>query len=103
MPGSIDAAQFKEMLKKNNVVLIDVRTPEEFSQGHIPGARMIDYLQTETFRKELNRLDKNKTYLLYCRSGNRSKQAMQEMIQSGFKNVYELKGGIKSWPGELVK
>ncbi len=80
-------------------VIIDVRTPEEFADGHIENAVNIDYY-SETFRDELNRLGKNKTYLIYCRSGTRSGSALSIMEELNFGEVYNMSGGIIAWNGE---
>jgi rhodanese-related sulfurtransferase len=84
-----------------NVVVLDVRTPEEFSGGHIPGAKNIDVLQEEQFRKQVLALPKDKTYLVYCRSGKRSFTALQLMKENGFADVKHLKTGISGWDGPV--
>jgi rhodanese-related sulfurtransferase len=80
-------------------VIIDVRTPEEFVQGHIEKASNLDY-QSETFRDELNKLDKDKTYLIYCGSGGRSAGALAIMEELGFMEAYNMLGGISQWQAE---
>ncbi len=97
-------AQEAFILMQNNqynpdFVIIDVRTPEEFAEGHVEKAINIDYY-SETFRDELNNLDKNKTYLVYCRSGNRSGNALNIMAELNFKEVYNMSGGIIAWNAE---
>ncbi len=77
-------------------VIIDVRTPEEFAEGHIANATNIDF-RSETFPDELNNLDKNKTYLIYCRSGGRSGNALDIMEELNFREVYNMSGGISQW------
>ena len=77
-------------------MLIDVRTPAEFASGSIKNAKNIDVLSPD-FKKQLNSLDKEKEYFLFCRSGNRSGQGCSTMAEQGFK-VYNLKGGIDAWP-----
>ena len=79
-----------------DIILIDIRTVEEFNSGKIAGATNIDFYSA-SFRSELDLLDKNKTYLIYCRSGSRSSQAMNIMKSLGFSEVYELNGGINTW------
>ena len=79
-----------------NFVIIDVRTPEEYAGGHIEKAINLDYY-SETFEDELNQLDKDKTYLIYCRSGNRSGKALDVMAEFGFREVYNMLGGIVQW------
>lgn len=82
-------------------VLLDVRTPEEFSVGHIQSAINIDF-QNQSFLSDIKNLDNSKTYFVYCRSGNRSGKAISIMKENGFKNIYELQGGILS-SSELIK
>ena len=77
-------------------VILDVRTPEEFADGHIENAINLDYY-SETFRDDLNKLDKNKKYLIYCRSGNRSGKALNIMEELNFREVYNMVGGIIAW------
>ncbi len=80
-------------------VILDVRTPEEFADGHIENAIIIDYY-SETFRDDVNKLDKNKMYLIYCRSGNRSGSALNIMEELNFSEVYNMTGGIIQWNNE---
>jgi rhodanese-related sulfurtransferase len=89
-------AQFEKMSTKKKSMVVDVRTPEEVSEGHLIGALNINFLG-ENFANEIQHLDKKKTYLLYCRSGNRTRKAADLMQKSGFKNVYMLEGGITAW------
>lgn len=90
---------FSQTAKQSDVTLIDVRTKEEFDAGHISGAENIDFY-AEKFADNLNKLDKDKKYAIYCRSGNRTGQTMELMKQLGFKNVSELKNGIVAWQGD---
>ncbi len=80
-------------------IIIDVRTPEEFAEGHVEDAIIIDFY-SESFRSEVNALDKNKTYLIYCRSGGRSGKALKIMVELGFTEVYNMAGGIVDWKAE---
>lgn len=88
---------FAQKLKDSNMVLLDVRTVEEFAEGHLEGAMQYDYYETESFKGMLEGLDKSKTYLIYCRSGSRSGNAMSMMQSMGFSSVYNLDGGILAW------
>ena len=92
-----------ELIQRNqgnqDFTIIDIRTPEEFDEGHIENAINIDFY-SETFKEDLDKLDKNKTYFIYCRSGNRSGRAMPIMKVLGFKEVYNLSVGIKEWIAE---
>jgi rhodanese-related sulfurtransferase len=95
----IPAATFEKMLKKKKNMLIDVRTPEEMAEGQIENASNLDFLD-ESFPEKIETLNKNKTYLLYCRTGKRTAKAGALMKAAGFKNVYILDGGITSWREE---
>jgi len=76
--------------------IIDVRTPEEFAEGHLENATNIDFY-SQTFRDKINQQDKDKTYLIYCRSGKRSASALEIMAELGFREAYNLLGGIIDW------
>ncbi len=80
-------------------VILDVRTAGEFAEGHIENALNIDYY-SETFEDELNQLDKTKTYLAYCRSGGRSRSAVDIMEEPNFREIYHMPGGIIQWQAE---
>ena len=82
-------------------VIIDVRTDDEFSTGYIGGAVNIDFYMRNEFISEIDKLDKSKSYFIYCKSGGRSGQTCELMKQKGFKKVYNLEGGILGWTGEL--
>ena len=79
-----------------NFVILDVRTPEEYAAGHIEKSINLDYY-SEIFKDDLSKLDKNKTYLIYCRSGRRSEGALDIMEELGFGEVYNMLGGILQW------
>ena len=80
-------------------MVLDVRTPGEFTRGHLEGAVLVDY-RSPGFRKELESQDRTKTYLVYCRTGNRSGGALKIMKELGFRSYYHLEGGIKMWQEE---
>ena len=86
-----------------NAVILDVRTKEEFSEGFIANAINIDIQSGQDFVTEIETLDKNKKYYVYCRSGMRSAKACEIMNQLGFENTYSLIGGITEWDGEIVE
>ena len=77
-------------------IIIDVRTPEEFAEEYIENAINTDFY-SETFQDELSNLDKDKTYLIYCRSGGRSGNALNIMAELNFREVYNISGGIIAW------
>lgn len=86
----------KDLLSKG-YTLLDIRTIAEYNEGHINGAKEIDYYQTQSFSDYLDSLDKNKKYLIYCHTGRRSGLALEIFKQKGFKNVSDLSGGYNSW------
>jgi len=94
---SNDAASLiKEHEGSNSFVILDVRTPEERGEGCIEDSITADFY-SPTFKTELGKLDKAKTYLVYCRSGRRSADSLEMMQSMGFVNVYNLEGGINGW------
>ncbi len=93
-----DAATFRKLWKEKKGILLDVRTPGEFKQGHVPGALEIDFL-SDDFVDKVSKLDKDTTYLIYCRSGHRSHQAGTKMKELGYK-VVNLEGGFLQWQEE---
>ena len=89
------------MNTQENYIILDVRTPGEFAEGHIKGA--VNLPNEDISSKNLDLLpEKDQLILVYCRSGNRSKQASQKLAQLGYTQIKEF-GGIRSWPGEIVK
>ena len=94
---TVSQKKFQRLMKKKNTVLLDVRSTDEYKDGHIPGALQIDVLIREDFKKQVATLDKGKRYLVYCRSGKRSKEAMELMKGSGFTKLYDLEGGFSKW------
>jgi len=96
--GAIDlgVSEFSTKVAEAGVITLDVRTPIEFAEGHIEGARLIDF-QSGNFENEIAALDKNATYAVYCRSGNRSGQAVKVMQDAGFINVFNMNGGVIDW------
>ena len=96
--GAIDlgVSEFSAKAAEAAVITVDVRTPGEFMTGHIQGAQNIDF-ESGSFDSQIETLDKNGTYAVYCRSGNRSGQAVKVMQDAGFKNIYNLNGGVIDW------
>ncbi len=79
-------------------IVLDVRTPEEYAQWHLPEKTPMNLdFYAPDFRERLSRLDRGKTYLVYCRTGHRSGETVQMMRELGFRKVYELEGGIVAW------
>ena len=98
---SVDIDEFKTEISKSGVQLVDVRTAQEYSEGHIPGAMNIDVNATD-FEEKIKALDKKENVAIYCRSGRRSKMAANKMTAAGFK-VIELNTGFLSWDGAVEK
>ena len=83
-------------LKSVNHTIIDIRTPREYGNGHIEGAININLFDKD-FLNQLSKYDKEQPIFIYCRSGNRTSTASKKMVNTGFKQVYDLQGGIKNW------
>lgn len=92
----LNGSEFKEKSILTRGVLVDVRTASEVREGTIKGAKHIDFM-SPNFKNEFSRLDKGKTYFLFCRSGSRSGQACNMLSKEGYQ-VYNLKRGIADWP-----
>lgn len=97
----LSTAEFGKLLSDTTILLIDVRTPDEYKSGHIPGAKNID-VKNWSFDQEIGKLDSCRPVAVYCRSGMRSTMAAVKLTQKGFK-VFELEKGINSWTGEKEK
>ena len=97
----ISAEEAYEMMVSQEVVIVDVRTPEEYDGGHIPNAILVPNESIGDVMPEALP-DKEATLLIYCRSGRRSKEASEKLLKLGYKSIYEF-GGIIDWPYELVK
>lgn len=96
-PGEVAA-----VLKNEKALLLDVRTPEEVANGIINGTTLFADIKSSAFEAQIAALDKNKAYVVYCRSGARSNQAAQYMLSQGFTRVYNLEGGVLRWPAPLT-
>ena len=92
----ITQEEFKELITKGNTLVIDVRTPVEFSEAHIQNAINIDYF-SKSFSETISKLDKQKTILVYCAAGGRSTSACLDFKKLGFKKVFNLIGGYDDW------
>lgn len=92
----IDPNEFQKLAKNPDNIILDVRTPKEFHVGRIRGAVNID-VQAADFNKKVAQLDKSKTCLIYCRTGIRGGTAAKKMHEAGFKDLYNLDGGIAAW------
>lgn len=92
----LNKSDFKKAIAGQNVQLLDVRTPEEFSEGFIEGAININ-IYDKTFADKISKLDKSKPVYVYCRSGARSQSAAKQMQQLGFTSIIDLKGGYLNY------
>ncbi len=91
----ISVVEAKEMIVRNkknaDFVILDVRTPEEFAEEHLSGAVNID-IHEDDFPEKIDKLDRKKTYLVHCKSGGRSRAAVELMLEMGFSKVYNVRG-----------
>lgn len=95
----IKTDEFKKRVEEGGYELIDLRTPEEFANGHLEGAYNIDFTSPE-IHALIEKLDKEKKYLLYCRTGNKSGQTLDIMKEKEFVEAYNMLGGINEWNDE---
>ncbi|MBD5198766.1 MAG: rhodanese-like domain-containing protein [Bacteroidales bacterium] len=93
---NMTVAEFADYLKNDDIQLLDVRTPDEFSEGHISGAMNIDWYDDNFINDAVKSLDKTRPIAIYCRSGKRSAAAAQKLTEKGYK-VTNLTGGIIAW------
>ena len=100
---AISAKEAAELIDKHDeeseFVILDIRTPGEFKSGHLAESVLIDFY-SQTFAENLSRLNKEKTYLIYCRSGNRSSKSLEILKKLKFQKVYHMASGIRSWQSE---
>ncbi len=100
---AVSAKEAADLIDKHNgdneFAVLDIRTPGEFQSGHLAESISIDFY-SQTFADQLNRLDKTKTYLVYCRSGNRSTKSLELFKKLKFEKVYHLASGIRAWKSE---
>ncbi len=99
----IDSETYNKLEAEKNTVVIDVRTPNEVSNGYIKGADLFIDFNGGNFENEIEKLDRSKKYIVYCASGNRSAKASKVFVDKGFKEIYNLTGGIGSWEGDIVQ
>jgi rhodanese-related sulfurtransferase len=92
----VDAREAQKLVTDKSVVVLDIRTPQEFNQGRIVGAKNIDFLAPD-FEQRIETLDKSKAYLVHCASGGRSTHSLALFKKHSFQSVYHLDGGIKAW------
>ena len=97
---ALSAKEASTLIEKHkddpNFIILDIRTPGEYQSGHLKDSIMIDYY-SKSFGDQIGRLDRGKSYLVYCRSGNRSARSMALFEKLQFKKIYHLSSGINSW------
>ena len=99
---NLTQAEWSASIPEENTVILDVRTPNEWAEGIIENAVLINILEPQSFMREIEKLDKSKNYYVYCRSGARSGQACQVMNSIGINEANNLIGGILEWTGKTV-
>lgn len=87
----------------DDAYVLDVRTPEEYAEGHLEGSHLLDIRNPQGFMDGAEKLDKSLSYFIYCRSGARSAQACQLLDQMGVKATFNLDGGILAWTGNIIQ
>jgi len=102
---AVSAKEAADLIDKHNgdrdFSILDIRTPGEFQSGHLPDAILVDFY-SQTFADQLNRLDKKKTYLVYCRTGNRSTSSLNLFKKLKFEKIYHMSTGISGWKSEKL-
>jgi len=99
----LNSPEIKEVLKNNkSIIILDVRTAEEFAAGHLKGARNIDIRMQDAYSK-IDKLNPNATYLVYCRTNHRSGMAVDYMMQKRFKTVYQMMDGFPGWAANKLE
>lgn len=93
----LTVTKFKKEITKKGIQLVDVRTSQEYNEGHIKNAVNLDIFNRNAFTTYFKTLDKEQPIYLYCRSGSRSKSASKLLVELGFKKIYDLKGGYLNW------
>ena len=95
----LEVSKYEKKMTQPEVQLVDVRTPEEFSEGHLENAINID-VTADDFDAKVASLDKEKPVMVYCKSGGRSAKASAKLKELGFKTITDLEGGITNWKSE---
>ncbi len=95
----VNPKEFKQIIDTEDVIILDVRTPQEVAKGNIKGSSMINYFD-ENFLDKLSLVNKSKTICIYCKSGGRSSKAAKILQENGFNKIYQLEGGLIAWENE---
>ena len=96
---SIPVQEAQKKQHKDEIIILDVRTPEEYASGHIPDSKHIN-INSDDFEKNINLLDKNASYAVHCRAGGRARRAARYMRENGFRDVSNLEGGFIEWKAQ---
>lgn len=92
----------KKLIDEKSVLVVDVRTPEEYAEGHIEGAKSVNF-RGDNFEEEAAKLDREKPILIHCKSGGRSAKALKTFKKLGFKKVYHMNAGYDAWVASSTK
>ncbi len=92
----VNASAAENLVKEGKVTVLDVRTADEYKEGHIAGAKNIDFTEND-FEKKIGDLDKSKPYLVHCAGGGRSTNSLEDFKKLGFQSIYHLDGGFRAW------
>ena len=93
----VQSKEAADLIAKGNIIVLDVRTPDEFAEGHIEGAQNSDFLDDAKFKSEAAKLDKSKTYLVHCQAGGRSTKSLEPLQALGFEHLIHLDDGFGGW------
>lgn len=93
----VKSKEAADLIAKGNIIVLDVRTADEYSEGHIEGAQNIDFLDDAKFKTEAAKLDKTKTYLVHCQAGGRSTKSLEPLKALGFEHLIHLDDGFGGW------
>jgi len=96
---TVSTAEFSELIKDSTMQLLDVRTPNEYAEGHLAGALLVDVHDSNFLPQVQEKLSSERPVAVYCRSGRRSAQAARSMVKAGYQ-VFNLRGGIMAWQGD---
>jgi rhodanese-related sulfurtransferase len=92
----ISTNEMIELMDTEEIQLVDVRTPSEYNEGHVPDAQNINFYD-ENFDQQIETLDKSKPIIVYCKSGGRSAKCASKLVEKGFEKIYDLEGGFSQW------
>ncbi len=93
---NVDPKAAQALIADQKATVLDIRTPEEFAEGHIPNAKNVDFF-SKSFRETLEKLDKDAPIVMHCQSGGRSGQALPIFKELGFTKVFHMNGGFSAW------